>query len=151
MFRFLTYLFILVSGIFLFQSCSSKEPEKRIPTYAEVKPALDTTNKLLFKEEMLAIESFIRRRNWDMQKTGTGLFYKIYKHGDTSLPVIKEGQIARVNYTVYLMDSTLVKCYASDNEPEDFMVGMDNVESGLHEGVMHMRKGDRARFILPSH
>jgi FKBP-type peptidyl-prolyl cis-trans isomerase len=29
-------------------------------------------------------------------------------------------------------------------------VGRDNVESGLHEAIQLMRKGDRAKFDLPS-
>ncbi len=31
------------------------------------------------------------------------------------------------------------------------MVGKDNIESGLHEGILYLHVGDEATFILPSH
>lgn len=31
------------------------------------------------------------------------------------------------------------------------LVGKDNVEAGLHEGIQLMHVGDQMRFILPSH
>ncbi|MFI5204123.1 MAG: FKBP-type peptidyl-prolyl cis-trans isomerase [Flavobacteriales bacterium] len=130
--------------------CSGNEEEKPID-YSELKEDLYDENKRKYQEEMLAIESFVKRRNWNMITSGTGLYYSIYKHADTLLPTIKEGQIARVNFTVFLISDTLSECYTSDGEPEDFMVGMDNVESGLHEGIMYMRKGEKAKLILPSH
>jgi FKBP-type peptidyl-prolyl cis-trans isomerase FkpA len=143
-------LIVLVQMLFVFAGCSGKEEEKSID-YKAVKKDLEERNKRLYKEEMQMIESFLKRRNWNMTASGTGLYYSIYKKSDTTLPTIKEGQIARVNFTVYVIDESLEECYTSDGEPEDFLVGMDNVESGLHEGIMYMRKGEKAKLILPSH
>ena len=43
-------------------------------------------------------------------------------------------------------------CYSSDSlGPKEFVVGADNVETGLHEGIQYLHVGDRATLILPSH
>lgn len=34
---------------------------------------------------------------------------------------------------------------------QKLLVGKDNVEAGLHEGIQLMHVGDQMRFILPSH
>lgn len=145
-------LYIFISAILFvtLTGCAGEEEVKPVD-YAKMKTDLQKRNKQLYKEEMLGIESFIKRRNWNMTASGTGLYYIIYKKADSTQPTIKEGQIARVNFTVYVIADSLSECYASDGEPEDFMVGMDNVESGLHEGIMYMRKGEKAKLILPSH
>jgi FKBP-type peptidyl-prolyl cis-trans isomerase len=57
---------------------------------------------------------------------------------------------AKVNYKITLLDGKL--CYSSDSTgAKVFMIGKDNVESGLHEGIQLLHVGDKAIFILPSH
>ena len=42
--------------------------------------------------------------------------------------------------------------YTSDKDGvKSFVVGQSNVESGLDEAVRHLRKGDVAVVIIPSH
>ena len=54
-----------------------------------------------------------------------------------------------INYTVTLLNGDT--CYATKGEPEEFTVGEDNAESGLHEGIQLMHEGDKAIMIIPSH
>jgi FKBP-type peptidyl-prolyl cis-trans isomerase len=55
-----------------------------------------------------------------------------------------------VNYTISLLDGTV--CYSSVKDgSKDFKVEGDNIESGLHEAVLLMHTGDKAKFILPSY
>ena len=62
----------------------------------------------------------------------------------------REGQVATLKYKVSLMDGEEV--YSSENDgPRSFMIGQDNVESGLHEAVTYLKLGDKAQIILPSH
>ena len=39
----------------------------------------------------------------------------------------------------------------SKNKVEEFIVGKDYVESGLHEGIAFMNAGDKALIIIPSY
>jgi FKBP-type peptidyl-prolyl cis-trans isomerase FkpA len=92
------------------------------------------------------IENYSKRRNWDMKVTKSGLWFQIYEHGNGQLA--KEGQIAILNYKITLLDGTL--CYTSDSlGAKEFAIGHGGVESGLEEGILLLKAGDKARFIMP--
>jgi FKBP-type peptidyl-prolyl cis-trans isomerase FkpA len=74
------------------------------------------------------------------------LWYDIYLEGNGQ-PVV-EGSIVSLKYTIMLLDGTL--CYNSDSLGlKTFKVGQGGVESGLEEGILLLKKGDKARFIMP--
>jgi FKBP-type peptidyl-prolyl cis-trans isomerase len=51
---------------------------------------------------------------------------------------------------VRLIDGSEI--YSSDQSGnKEFVIGRGGVESGLEEGILLMRQGDRAKFIIPSH
>ncbi len=105
-------------------------------------------NKYLVEKDKELIQSYIKRRNWDMQKTGSGLWYMVYKHGEGRQA--KKEMYAIINYTIELLDGTL--CYTSDSlGTKKFLIGNGNVEPGLQEGILLMQEGDKARFIMPPH
>ena len=57
---------------------------------------------------------------------------------------------ATVEYCVTLLNGDTA--YTSrESGPQDFLINMDNLESGLHEGIQYMKVGDRAKLILPSY
>lgn len=105
-------------------------------------------NKMYVQQESDEIDQYIRHRKWQMTTTGTGLRYMITKKGEGDKAI--NDKFARVNYKVSLLDGTV--CYSSDSTgARDFLVGQDNVESGLHEAIQLMNVGSKAIFILPSH
>jgi FKBP-type peptidyl-prolyl cis-trans isomerase FkpA len=139
--KYLVFIFLLILC-----SCNNKEPKKVDPE--QFKEPLIGANRKMVKRESDDIDAYIRRRDLNMQKSGTGLRYMIIKEGDGEHP--KHGNEVKVHYKVSLLDGTL--CYNSEgNEPEVFVVEKDHVESGLHEGIKLMKKGGKAKFILPSH
>lgn len=138
-------LLSLIISTFCFACSCNQESGQQIDTKQLREPMIER-NKSLMQQEDTQIEQYISRRNWSMSKTGSGLRYKIDKPGEGENA--KLGQIARVNFAVYLLDGTL--CYSSDSlGPKQFLIGMDNVESGIHEGVQLLNKGAKATFILP--
>jgi FKBP-type peptidyl-prolyl cis-trans isomerase len=63
---------------------------------------------------------------------------------------IVKGQIVTLNYKISLLDGTV--CYSSSNDGQKvFQVGKGGVESGLEEGILMLRKGSKATFIMPPH
>ncbi len=83
-----------------------------------------------------------------MTTSGTGLWYQIYQKGNGA--PAKTGKMASINYKVWLLDGTL--CYSSDSlGMKKFRIGKGGVEKGLEEGILLMRVGDKARFIMPPH
>lgn len=139
-------LFIVV--VVLFFSCKEQEEEK--PNYIPTKEELIQINIGWTEEENLMIDNYVRRRSWPMIITGTGIRYFIYKPADTTLPKVKEDDLVSVNFEIRLMENDSV-CYSSEGVPVEFKVGMDHVESGLHEVITYLRVGDKAKIIMPYH
>jgi FKBP-type peptidyl-prolyl cis-trans isomerase len=76
------------------------------------------------------------------------MHYWIYEKG-TGVQA-KLDDYASIVYKVELLDGTL--CYeAKKDKPGVFKIGQDAVETGIHEVVLLMRVGDKARVVLPSH
>jgi FKBP-type peptidyl-prolyl cis-trans isomerase len=145
----ISYFFYPVVFIFLFACSEQKKEEEKPIDYREVKDTLQKWNKLNHDQEIMDIEAYIKRHGWkNAVATGSGLHYVIYKKADTSEIKAENGMVARVNYTISLLNDTI--CYSSNGEPDDFLIGMDNVESGLHEGITYMRKGEKAKILLTS-
>ena len=139
---------IIVAGMFLLTACGSNSTEKKDPAPRERKESLMKVNKNLVKQEDQKIEDFIRRYQWEMEETGTGLRYMIYHEG--SGRQAEKGRTAEISFTVSLLNGET--CYSSDEEgPKSFIIGKGGIESGLEEGILLLKEGDRAKFIIPSH
>ena len=143
-------LFFLVS-ISVFQSCSDGHKKTTKNTNLQSKDFQDkliVANKMYVKQESDEINNYVKHHGWDMTTTGTGLRYLITNKGNGEAAVVEK--YARVNYKISLLDGTL--CYSSDSTgAKVFLIGRDNVETGLHEGIQLLHVGDKAKFILPSH
>ncbi len=131
-------------------ACSGDEDiDKPMPAgIRELEEALVESNKYLVELEEEAIDDFIERYGWDMQKSGSGLRYMI--HNDGVGRKASYGDIAVIEYNIYLVTGDPV--YSSGkNGPKSFTVGRGGVESGLEEGILMLGKGGKAKFIMPSH
>lgn len=132
----------------LLLSCSGQKDEKKGKTSALQEETLVKINKYLIGKDADKIRGYIRRHNWDMELTGTGLWYMVYHKGTGTS--VQAGKIVTLNYTVSLLDGTY--CYSSDSlGQKKFRIGKGGVERGLEEGVLLLHVGDKARFIMPPH
>lgn len=111
------------------------------------------------------IEEYVKDNNLQGTKTESGLYYIIEKEG--SGPAIEEGDQASVHYAGYLLNGqifdTSIKEVAEANNiynpqrdqgggygPFDLQVGVGQVIPGWDEGLSLLKKGDKAKFIIPS-
>ena len=142
------YLFPFIS--LLVSACQSGnqcESLRNIDPEMVEEPLLHA-NKQAIKAEDAQIVDFLRRYNWKMKETGTGLRYWVYHQG--SGPKAEPGKIAVLKYSVRLITGDEI--YNSDKDGlKEFMIGRGGVESGLEEGILLLRVGDRAKFVIPSH
>ena len=105
-------------------------------------------HRMWVKDESYKIDRYIERHNWNAISTESGVRYYVYEKG--SGMSIEEDMLITVEFEVRLIDSDTTLCYTSDETGDHtFLVGMDNVESGLHEAVKYLNVGDRAYIILP--
>ncbi len=134
--------------LFLLHACGQEQETPVQLTVAQLEEAFVQSNKYLIELENEAIDDFVTRYGWKAHKTGSGLRYKIITEG--AGPNATYGDRAVLNYSVYLITGD--KVYDSDTDgPLVFTVGRGGVVSGLEEGILMMRKGTKATFIMPFH
>jgi len=132
----------------IFFSCKRDKSNDRPKQVKHSKESLEEVNRMLVDKDVELIKSYVERRGWEMEVTKSGLWFMIYEEGQGS--PIKKGDYITFNYDIWLLDGNSV--YSSDElGPKSFTVGKGGVESGLEEGVLKLKKGSKARFILPPH
>lgn len=129
-------------------SCQSGSDNKQAKTQPNQEETLLRINKYLVGKDADIIKAYLKRRNWDMKVSETGLWYDIYQKGGGLQAQV--GKNASIRYKIWLLDGTL--CYSSDSLGlKTFRIGKGGVEKGLEEGVLLLHVGDKARFIMPPH
>ena len=116
--------------------------------YSQRKQQLMEVNKILVKKDQQRIRGYVERKGLEMTETETGLWYHIEKEGDGE--ECKTDDRVTLKYKISLLDGT--ECYNSDADGlKTFHIGRGGVESGLEEGILLLRKGSLATFIMPPH
>ena len=142
--------FLLIILLFSCRRYHTQQPaqDTGLTEHQMIEEVLLRVNQQLVEEDDREIDMFVMRKGWQMQATGSGLRYMIYEHGQGEEAIA--GKMVTLAYTLSLLDSTV--CYSSEQTGlKKFRLGYDDVESGLQEGVLLMRTGDRARMLLPPH
>lgn len=141
---------VLLVLMFMICSCSGSQNRDNQEKQQQQITSEDLieANRHLVNREQEIIEEYVNEEGLEMKKTGTGMWYQISRSGEGDL--IQSGDVVTFNYTVRLLDGTL--CYDSENRgPKSFKVGKGDVESGLQQGILMLRKGAEAKFIMPPH
>jgi FKBP-type peptidyl-prolyl cis-trans isomerase len=89
---------------------------------------------------------------WDVDSTKfkttkSGLKYQIIKEGEGDL--ITKGKKVTVNYSGFLLDGKKFDSSVERDEPFTFAAGVGQVIKGWDEGILLLKKGSKARFIIP--
>ena len=84
----------------------------------------------------------------DMDKTESGLYYKIIRPGKGKSP--SAGSNVSVHYRGMLMDGSEFDSSYQRNEPINFVLGKGQVISGWDEGIALLNKGASAKLVIPS-
>src|SRR6056297_3534458 len=69
---------------------------------------LEQVNKVLAEKDQETIKNFLQRRNWSMEQTSTGLWYRVLEHYSDAEKITAESQVT-YTYHTRLLDGTL--CY----------------------------------------
>ncbi|NVJ86649.1 MAG: FKBP-type peptidyl-prolyl cis-trans isomerase [Algoriphagus sp.] len=117
--------------------------------------------KVLMVEDGQKIEEYAQANGLDVQKTENGLYYVIEREGNG--PETTPGTTMYVDYAGYLLDGTIfdtsIESLAQEKgiynagrpyEPLPVNVGMGQVIPGWDEGLMLLKKGSKAKFLIPS-
>ncbi|MCL2245962.1 MAG: FKBP-type peptidyl-prolyl cis-trans isomerase [Lentimicrobiaceae bacterium] len=105
-------------------------------------------NRKMIELENEDIELFLKRYEWKMKQTNTGLRYEITKKG--SGKKIEKGETVSLEYRTWLLNG--IEIYNSDNDGlKQFAIEKSTEIAGLHEAVLLMNKDAEARLIIPSY
>lgn len=136
---------LLVFGII---SCQQKQPSGKALSQQQITEQLVEANKAVLDIENEQIDNFISANGWNVVTTGTGLRFQILEKGNGLKA--KPGKLVRFEYDMKLITGETI--YSSSiTGPKEFRIGSGGVESGLEEGILLLKVGDSARFIIPSY
>lgn len=129
-------------------SCT-EEPENPTPEINWTKQNSTDLSKELAVQAELEIKLFLEmHKDWEITKTGSGLQYYIYEHGEGDS--LRAGDEAMIEYVIQTLDGTECSKTESD-EYERIRVDRSEIETGVQEGLKLLRVGDKAKLIVPSH
>ena len=81
-------------------------------------------------------------------ETASGLRYKVLQEGNGKQAT--KGANVSVHYKGQLVDGTVFDSSYDRKQPIDFQVGIGQVIAGWDEGLLLLKVGDKARFVIPS-
>ena len=131
-------------------SCrNSNSRQQPVRSISNTKEALMRINKSLNSADKDRIEHYIKNASIEeMNVSQTGLYHLVY--GEANGKQVETNDIVELEYSISLLDSTT--CYSSKVDGNKrFKVGQGGVESGLEEGILLMKQGQKAKLILPPH
>ena len=144
--------FCLFSWLLVFLSaCNSGNQKEETKSFnkEKVKQQFVKANQQVVVKENDEMDYYQKSHKMPFIRTNSGVRYYVYKpslKGDS----IKNNDIITINYTVSLLDGT--ECYSSKTDgTKEFVVGMENIEDGLHKAVLYLKAGDKALVLIPSH
>ncbi len=113
-----------------------------IPPNSDLKVVIE----LLDAKERIVVEMW----NIDSTKlktTESGLQYAMISEGEGEFA--DSGKVVTVHYTGYLADGSKFDSSVERDDPFSFLLGVGQVIPGWEEGLKLMKKGSKARLIIP--
>lgn len=145
------YTCYIISVLFFLTACESEKKENSVYTVKKkvLQDQFIKANQQVVQKENDEMDYYAKTHKMNFISTASGIRYYVYsasEKGDS----VKDGQEITMKFTVSLLDGT--ECYSSATEgPKTFVVGHEDLESGIHKGVQLLKRGDKAFIMIPSH
>ncbi len=139
---------ILITAALFLAACHGDppvvgQPSTKRPDYKE---NMINANRTIAQSEETAIDEYISRRGWKMQKLPGGTRLWEYEVGKGTCPLVSYEDTV---YTIYDVESINGKLIYKD-VTDTFIAGRRGEMVGLDEAVLHMHHRGKAKVILPS-
>jgi FKBP-type peptidyl-prolyl cis-trans isomerase len=138
----------LIASQYAYGSRSFSVDGKNVPSNAVVLLEIEL---LEIVEEGEIINFYIEKKSKTVEKTSSGLYYNIIYSSETGIkPELDD--IVTIEYTNYYINDTIV----SEDQTTTFGIEAQEdwdetpVIDGIEEGVLKMKEGDIAEFIIPA-
>ncbi len=146
--------FTILFFILLLSGCNPSPPvkvehQKTEITQKKINDLFVKANQQVIQKENDEMDYYVKSHKLPFIKTNSGIRFFVYKPSEKG-DSIKEGNEIKMNFKVSLLNGT--ECYNSKTDGvKIFVVGHEDLESGIHKGVQFLKRGDKALFLIPSH
>jgi len=113
-----------------------------------VSEQLVKANQYMQQRHQDHIAAFVERLGWTAEVTPTGLWIVRENPGEGRR--IRENSRVSFTFESSLLDGTPAYQQGADN-PKQITVGKGGVESGVEQGLLHLREGSEAVLLIPPH
>lgn len=139
-------LYILPILALLATACGDRTPviELEPDNSTLVKENMINANRVVIQSEATQIESYLKRRGWDMKALPSGALYKEYTHGSGNAILAEEN--VEVTYRLEALDGTAIYT----NQIDTLQVGKRQVTPALDDLLQQLCYGSQAWMIAPS-
>ena len=126
------------------------KPDFQQQTNSEsIKNQFVEANKQVVQKENDEMDYYAKSHQMNFVKTKAGIRYFVYEpslKGDS----LNDSSMVTLSYKVSLL--TGKECYSSKTEGnKTFVVGQEDIESGVHKALTYLKRGDKALILIPSH
>ncbi|MEI6576086.1 MAG: FKBP-type peptidyl-prolyl cis-trans isomerase [Bacteroidota bacterium] len=115
------------------------------------KEAMDKQMKAMEEmkgKEQIELQDYIAKNNIKVKPTESGLYFVEVKKGSGTKA--EKGKKVTVDYKGMLLNGTVFDASKSHDKPFEFTIGHNEVIPGWDEGISMMKKGGKAKIIIPS-
>lgn len=142
---------MVLVGFMLLTACSEAQNEDTSTSQKPTEQELIDKNRELLKQERARISKFIEANGFNMEQTGSGMYYMFLKDtayiGELKL---REGDQIEYRYRITLLDGTPI-ANSIDDGTRTIAINKDQSVIALHEAFQLMTVGDKLLLIAPSH
>lgn len=139
---------IVINKVVIFTKGSEYKNYDAAKIFNEGKDKIQENNKAYVAKKDAEIAKKIEELKEGMQTTASGLMYKIVKQGSGKQP--KAGDTVQVHYAGMLTNGQEFDNSFKRGQPIEVPIGVGNLIKGWDEGILLLKEGDRAIFLIPS-
>ncbi len=142
------YILILAAAVVSCECSGGRNQTAPQSTEESADDRIEASRDFL-KKERESIEAYIKDRELEVERTGTGLYYRVLSDSAIDLQVETE-DLVEYEYDISLMNGAKLYSSATDGRAE-LKIDKQDAVIGLHESLKKLGLGDKGLFILPSH
>lgn len=105
------------------------------------------TEEEIYYEEVEMIQNYIAENEIEAESYPNGLYYIQIEENNGKIP--NSSSQVQFHFTRKYLDGTVIET-SVDGDPIQLYLGNNNLVKGLEDGILFMREGETAEFIMPS-